>query len=296
MLTEAYICADLSKSCLEVVDMMYKGVVFKLTHFERNTTKELQEEIIFDAHRALTLLSQEHEGDQKFWKVLLFLRMAYALLGIGRHCRIIKNYHPSNNNLTQANGFLAMIDFKNLDHRKEMFYQFAKARYCQYTRRMSWCRDYLTKAMTLSIIGGYASSKHIEEYGNTIGINLAYVHDLDLVENNTQVLHNPLDKVTGERFNTTTLPQEVSDNPLKHVFPDELLISDEETENRGTNAKNEERDNNSTESKNTGGMFNTTISPKTNTSESRSDYSNSSIALRSSSPLTLSSLDDEMSL
>lgn len=177
MLTEAYVCADLSHSCLEIVDMIYKGVVFKLSHFEQNTTEELQEEIMFDAHRALNLLSQEHEDDQKFWKILLLIRMVFALLGIGKQCRIIRNYFPSRTQLKQAEHILTTINFKQIDHRKQMFYLTAKARILEFNNQMEWCIYYLQRAMILAIIGNYSEKKFINEYGELLGKDFTYLFE-----------------------------------------------------------------------------------------------------------------------
>ena len=124
----AYVCADKALPCIKITDMYYKNVVFKLAEFEANPTIENQKQVLFESVRALWALSVEDEDLQEFWKRLILLRRAFVFLGVGKHCKIVKNYTPGEENLAEGEAILKDPLLKGMEVRRKMFKSVANAR------------------------------------------------------------------------------------------------------------------------------------------------------------------------
>ncbi|VDH98423.1 Hypothetical predicted protein [Mytilus galloprovincialis] len=169
LLRAAYVAADNSLPCVEITDMIYKNVVFKLSQFEQFPTEELRKSLFLEASRGIWSLNDESEDMRIFWKRLFILRMAFCLLGIGKLCDMIDIYVPSTKSITEAERLLECDDLKDMEHRRMMFYHIAKSRLHQLKSDVNESKTCLQMARILAKEGNYAEDKALEKYQETIG-------------------------------------------------------------------------------------------------------------------------------
>ena len=165
LMKQALVCADTSGSCVEITDMYYKNVVVKLSKFENNPYDEnLRKSILYEADKGLWTLQDEKEDLRLFWTKLFLLRMAFAHLGIGKFCHMVRNYVPHNDSVVEAERILQMDALRDLEHRRQMFMAVAKARLSEWKGNMDSSMEYLNKARQLAHEGKYAENEALEEY------------------------------------------------------------------------------------------------------------------------------------
>ncbi|XP_052066759.1 uncharacterized protein LOC127706284 [Mytilus californianus] len=169
LLRAAYVAADNSLPCVEITDMIYKNVVFKLSQFEQSPTEELQKSLFLEASRGIWSLNEESDDMRVFWKRLFILRMSFCLLGIGKLCEMISSYVPTAKSITEAERLLESEDLKDMEHRRMMFYYIAKSRLNQFKTDVKESRKCLQMARIIAKEGNYAEDKALEKYQEKIG-------------------------------------------------------------------------------------------------------------------------------
>lgn len=164
LLRAAYVSADYSAPCVEITDMIYKNVVFKLSQLERTPTVDLQKSLALEASRGIWSLNDESDDMRVFWKRLFLLRMAFSLLGIGKFCNLIQNYVPTEASLLEAESLLSCNDLNDMEHRRMMFYFAAKARLEQWKGEFSQAFALVQVANKYAREGNYVEGRYLREY------------------------------------------------------------------------------------------------------------------------------------
>ena len=168
---EAYTSAYASGPCIEVTDMMYKHVVIKLSEFENYPSIEALNAVLREANIALWTLQDQKEENRIFYSKLLLLRMTFAHLGIGKFCKMVNGYIPNMESLVQAEKLLKHHDLDDLEHRRQMFLEIAKARLFQWKGEMDAALCHLVEARKLADEGQYAENEGLKEYEHQLKTN-----------------------------------------------------------------------------------------------------------------------------
>ena len=174
----AYVFSDKALPCIEITDMYYKNVVFKLAEFEANPTKENQRQVLFESERALSALSVEDEDLQELWKRLILLRRAFVFIGVGKQCKIVKNYFPNEKCLAKGEMILKDPLLKRMEVRKKMLKNVANSRLHYLKFKIALGQDesednalvfleksvkYMKKAEQNALTGKYSELEAIQE-------------------------------------------------------------------------------------------------------------------------------------
>ncbi|XP_061171779.1 uncharacterized protein LOC133181264 [Saccostrea echinata] len=164
MLKEGFKYANATDTCIESVDMVYKGVVFRLSELEEQPSTELKEMLLLEASRGLHGLADEDEDVKIFWRRLFILRMIYSHLGIGKRCMIIPGYEISEESLREAERLLSLDSLEDLEHRRQMMYGVAKARLLELKGELSPAIATIRRAIEIAKEGNYTEMPMITHY------------------------------------------------------------------------------------------------------------------------------------
>ncbi|KAK3088204.1 hypothetical protein FSP39_016098 [Pinctada imbricata] len=188
----AYVEADFAEPCVEIIDMMYKNMVFKLAEFEANPTKEAQDAVLMVANQALDKLQDKDEDMLEFWKKIINVRKAYAYLGIGKHSKIIPVYWPNESCIRKAEHILKEPLMKHLEVRRHFFKHVAKTRLYEvksrnvkpYNREYAfiYCKkaiSHVAKAENKAKQGNYSEFEAIVYYKSQLELYLQKLEDVD---------------------------------------------------------------------------------------------------------------------
>lgn len=209
MIKNAKISADVSGSCAEVTDMLYKSVVIKLSILEKDpNNEELLESILHDCYRGLWTLEEEAEDVRSFWTKAFLLRMAFAHLGIGKSCRMIITFVPKKRYLFEAERLLQYEILRNLESRRQMLISVAKARLNEFKQNIDLASEYLSEAIRLCIEGNYAARESLEDYQQFL-LNLKpYPESKHKMDNDVVgVFKNPISQI--QQSQNTDLVKEI---------------------------------------------------------------------------------------
>lgn len=257
---QALVSAYTSCSCVEVTDMLYKNVVVKLSKFEKNPNdEELRKSILYEADKGLMTLRDVSDDLRLFWTKLFLLRMAFAHLGIGKFCDIVRNYVPTMQSIVEAEMILKLDPLKDLEHRRQMFIAVARARLEEWKGNMEAAMKYLQIARELAKEGKYAEDRALADYEILLGKNPwqthiyeRHRHEHGIDEQNSLVLHlrssilpSSLEDSTDQKtyFSSNndsqcqssrsvhfeilrTVSDTQSNRSLKHLDPQSPLVSD----------------------------------------------------------------------
>ena len=168
MVTGTNCCANFAGPCLEIANMIYIDVYFKLWQFEHYPNRKLQKELIFAGYKGLWALAEEDEDTRKLWTRMFLLRMVFCLLGIGNKANLVENYTPSENNILDAEKFLEAISLEGIETRRAMFYWMAKSRLFEMQNLGEDCIRSIENAVQLAKKGHFKELKNIEDYADVM--------------------------------------------------------------------------------------------------------------------------------
>lgn len=127
MVKQAHCCANFTGPCLEIANMIYIDVYFKLWQFEQTPTTELKESLLYEGSKGLWALSEEEEEIRNLWKRMFLLRMIFCLVGLSNKGGCISGCVICEEDVDRAERYMNEIDLKDIEARREMMYYIAKA-------------------------------------------------------------------------------------------------------------------------------------------------------------------------
>lgn len=164
MVKQAHCCANFTGPCLEIANMIYIDVYFKLWQFEQTPTTELKESLLYEGSKGLWALSEEEEEIRNLWKRMFFLRMIFCLVGLSNKGRCIPGCVIREEDVDRAEKYMNEIDLKDIEARREMMYYIAKARIKQLRRMFDDANTEIDRAEAIAQSGNFKEIDSIMEY------------------------------------------------------------------------------------------------------------------------------------
>lgn len=164
MVKQAHCCANFTGPCLEIANMIYIDVYFKLWQFEQTPTTELKESLLYEGSKGLWALSEEEEEIRNLWKRMFLLRMIFCLVGLSNKGRCIPGCVIREEDMDRAEKYMNEIDLKDIEARREMMYYIAKARIKQLRRMFDDANTEIDRAEAIAQSGNFKEIDSIMEY------------------------------------------------------------------------------------------------------------------------------------
>lgn len=164
MVKQAHCCANFTGPCLEIANMIYIDVYFKLWQFEQTPTTELKESLLYEGSKGLWALSEEEEEIRNLWKRMFLLRMIFCLVGLSNKGRCIPGCVICEEDVDRAEKYMNEIDLKDIEARREMMYYIAKARIKQLRRMFDDANSEIDRAEAIAQSGNFKEIDSIMEY------------------------------------------------------------------------------------------------------------------------------------
>lgn len=164
MVKQAHCCANFTGPCLEIANMIYIDVYFKLWQFEQTPTTELKESLLYEGSKGLWALSEEEEEIRSLWKRMSLLRMIFCLVGLSNKGRCIPGCVICEEDVDRAEKYMNEIDLKDIEARREMMYYIAKARIKQLRRMFDDANTEIDRAEAIAQSGNFKEIDSIMEY------------------------------------------------------------------------------------------------------------------------------------
>lgn len=164
MVKQAHCCANFTGPCLEIANMIYIDVYFKLWQFEQTPTTELKESLLYEGSKGLWALSEEEEEIRNLWKRMFLLRMIFCLVGLSNKGRCIPGCVIREEDVDRAEKYMNEIDLKDIEARREMMYYIAKARIKQLRRMFDDANTEIDRAEAIAQSGNFKEIDSIMEY------------------------------------------------------------------------------------------------------------------------------------
>lgn len=164
MVKQAHCCANFTGPCLEIANMIYIDVYFKLWQFEQTPTTELKESLLYEGSKGLWALSEEEEEIRNLWKRMFLLRMIFCLVGLSNKGRCIPGCVICEEDVDRAEKYMNEIDLKDIEARREMMYYIAKARIKQLRRMFDDANTEIDRAEAIAQSGNFKEIDSIMEY------------------------------------------------------------------------------------------------------------------------------------
>lgn len=164
MVKQAHCCANFTGPCLEIANMIYIDVYFKLWQFEQTPTTELKESLLYEGSKGLWALSEEEEEIRNLWKRMFLLRMIFCLVGLSNKGRCILGCVICEEDVDRAEKYMNEIDLKDIEARREMMYYIAKARIKQLRRMFDDANTEIDRAEAIAQSGNFKEIDSIMEY------------------------------------------------------------------------------------------------------------------------------------
>ncbi|XP_062610954.1 uncharacterized protein LOC134272799 [Saccostrea cucullata] len=162
LVKEGLICADRVSNCLEVVDMLYKIVLFLRAWFEHYRQAML--DCIYEhTRKALQILENEPEDVQVFWTRRFMFRLLSCFLGLGMRCRFIEHFNCPSYILLEAERLLDKYDSIDSEYRLQMYFSIAKSRLWHLKGDNDTALKHLVKAKKIAEKGKYSELRTIRE-------------------------------------------------------------------------------------------------------------------------------------
>lgn len=164
MVKQAHCCANFTGPCLEIANMIYIDVYFKLWQFEQTPTTELKESLLYEGSKGLWALSEEEEEIRNLWKRMFLLRMIFCLVGLSNKGGCISGCVICKEDVDRAERYMNEIDLKDIEARREMMYYIAKARIKQLRRMFDDANSEIDRAEAIAQSGNFKEIDSIMEY------------------------------------------------------------------------------------------------------------------------------------
>lgn len=164
MVKQAHCCANFTGPCLEIANMIYIDVYFKLWQFEQTPTTELKESLLYEGSKGLWALSEEEEEIRNLWKRMFLLRMIFCLVGLSNKGRCIPGCVICEEDVDRAEKYMNEINLKDIEARREMMYYIAKARIKQLRRMFDDANSEIDRAEAIAQSGNFKEIDSIMEY------------------------------------------------------------------------------------------------------------------------------------
>ena len=170
MLKTARGSAQSVQQCLELVNLLYVEVYVKLWQFETTPSREVLDALMMWGRFGLECLKNEHEETRRMWKRMFILRMVFGLLGLGNRGNLIQGYTVDRASIKEAQNLLADVDktWDSIEIRREMLYCIARARLNEALQLFDNAMEYLERAKSLAVQGGFLEKPLIEDFMKTV--------------------------------------------------------------------------------------------------------------------------------
>lgn len=117
MVKQVYCCVNFIGLCLEIVNMIYIDVYFKLWQFEQMFMMELKELFFYEGSKGLWVFREEEEEIRNLWKRMFFLRMIFCLVGLSNKGCCILGCVICEEDVDGVEKYMNEIDFKDIEVR-----------------------------------------------------------------------------------------------------------------------------------------------------------------------------------
>eukprot|EP00105_Crassostrea_gigas_P042988 XP_019927136.1 PREDICTED: uncharacterized protein LOC105338632 [Crassostrea gigas] len=129
MIKEALVCANRVSGCMEIVDTLYKVILYLRAWYE--FFPQIITDAIYDHFtKAIHILKNEPDDIRLFWTRRFTFRLLFCYLGLGMRCRFIKRYRCSCAVMKEAERLIQIYDSPDAERRVQMYFAIAKSRLC----------------------------------------------------------------------------------------------------------------------------------------------------------------------
>ncbi|XP_056005904.1 uncharacterized protein LOC130050293 [Ostrea edulis] len=160
LLREGLICSQRVSSCLEIVDLHYKSVLFLRTSFE-NFPQIMLNRIYEHMQSALQILENEPDDVRRFWTQRFIFRLLCCILGLGMRCRFIEKFNCPFYILQEAERLLSKYDSPDAECRLQMYFSIAKSRLQNLKGDNNTALEYISQAKEIARKGNFSELKNI---------------------------------------------------------------------------------------------------------------------------------------
>ncbi|CAC5426143.1 unnamed protein product [Mytilus coruscus] len=164
MKMKALLCVVNVGPCLEIVDMLYKLVLFSRAWYEHNPDEELAFILEYTKKANDTLAAISLGDDQRYlWQQRFNVRLLFCYVGIGMRGKFISTYKLKSTHENEANKLLAILNASDSNSRLGMLVNVAKSRLYQLNSEFEEAIFYNKKAKIIAIRKNYCERKEICE-------------------------------------------------------------------------------------------------------------------------------------
>lgn len=129
MIKEALVCANRVSGCMEIVDTLYKVILYLRAWYE--FFPQIITDAIYDHFtKAIHILKNESDDIRLFWTRRFTFRLLFCYLGLGMRCFFIKHYKCSCEVTKEAERLIQIYDSPDAELRVQMYFAIAKSRLC----------------------------------------------------------------------------------------------------------------------------------------------------------------------
>ncbi|XP_056005903.1 uncharacterized protein LOC125660490 [Ostrea edulis] len=160
LLREGLICAQRVSSCLEIVDLHYKSVLFLRAWFE-HFPQIILNRIYGHMQSAMQILENEQDDVRRFWTQRFIFRLLCCFLGLGMRCRFIEKFNCPFNILQEAERLLNKYDTPDAECRLQMYFAIAKSRLWNLKGDNDAALEYISQAKEIACRGNFSELKTI---------------------------------------------------------------------------------------------------------------------------------------
>ena len=124
---EAYMYTDLVIGCQEVVDLIYRHILFLLRKFEEKPSPCGLDKVVLACQHAMNALENDYD---EYWLKIILMRIPYVYDGAAKRniMKMIEQFRPSRHCIEKAEQVLNHPVLQNLDLRRGMFKSFIRSK------------------------------------------------------------------------------------------------------------------------------------------------------------------------
>lgn len=149
MVKEALVCANRVFGCLEMVDTLYKIILY-LRAWYKFFPQIITNEIYIHFTQAILILKNEPDDIRLFWTRRFIFRLLFCYLGLGMRCRFIERYNCSDAVLKEAERLIQKYDSPVAELRVQMYFAIAKSRLCHLKGDIDTALDHIQLAKSIA--------------------------------------------------------------------------------------------------------------------------------------------------
>lgn len=159
---EALVCANRVSGCLEIVDTLYKIILYLRAWYEF-FPQIITNEIYIHFTQAIHILENEPDDIRLFWTRRFTFRLLFCYLGLGMRCRFIKRYRCSCAVMKEAERQIQIYDSPKAELRVQMYFAIAKSRLCHLKGDIDQALEHIQLAKSIAKKGKCCELKIILE-------------------------------------------------------------------------------------------------------------------------------------